>query len=73
MAARIARGEIEHQRIEEKMVRVSLNQRRRWLLVAGQAAKIINNIASNLDEKEIYAQLNELERLVNEANTEKVK
>jgi hypothetical protein len=29
----------------------------------------MNIIASNIDEKEIHAQLNELERLINEAQT----
>ena len=71
MAARIAKGEIKRQRIKGKMVQISLNQRRRWLRVAEYTAKIIKNIASNIDEKEIYAQLDELGRLVNEANTEK--
>jgi len=67
VATKIAGGEIKHQRIKGKMIRISLNQQRRWLLIAGQAAKIIKNVASNIEEKEIYAQLDELERLVNEA------
>jgi hypothetical protein len=36
--------------------------------VAEHIAQTMNSIASNLDEQEIHAQLNELERLVNEAN-----
>ena len=69
MAARVAKGEIKHQRINGKMVRITLNQRRRWLRVAEQAAKTINNIATNIDEQESYIQLDKLARLVNEANT----
>ena len=68
MAARVAGDEVKHQRIHGKMVRITLNQQRRWLLVAGQAAKTIKNVATNIDEKEIYVQLDKLARLVNEAN-----
>ena len=69
ISARVAGGEVKHQRIHGKMVRITLNQRRRWLLVAGQAAKTIKNVATNIDEQEIYIQLDKLARLVNEANT----
>jgi len=68
MAARMARGEIEHQRIKGKMTRVTLKQRRRWLRVAEQVAETISNIAANINEKEIIAQLDELERLINEVS-----
>jgi hypothetical protein len=37
--------------------------------VAKHAVLTMSSIASNIDEKEIYAQLNELEGLVNEAQT----
>ena len=66
MAARVAKGEIKHQRIKGKMVRITLNQRRRWLRVAEQAAKTIKTIANNIDEQEIYIQLDKLAKLVNE-------
>ncbi|MEA2090666.1 MAG: hypothetical protein U9O89_07950 [Thermoproteota archaeon] len=66
MASRVAKGEIKHQRINGKMAKITLNQRRKWLNIAEQAAKTINNIATNLNEKEIKAQLNMLERLLNE-------
>jgi len=68
MAARMARGEIQRRRIRGKMTRVTLKQRKRYFRVAEQAAKTIKNIATNLNEKEIYAQLDELERLINEAS-----
>lgn len=67
MAARVAGDEVKHQRIDEKMVRITLNQQRRWLHVAGQAAKTIKNVATNIDEQEIYIQLEKLARLINEA------
>ena len=67
MAARVAGGEIRHQRIDGKMVRITLNQRRRWLLIAEQAAKTIVTISTNIDEKEIHAQLDKLARLINES------
>lgn len=69
VAAKVARGEIRHQRINGKMVPIRLNQRRRWVRVAEHIARTMNSIASNLDEKEIHAQLNELERLINEVQT----
>ena len=69
VAAKVARGEIKHQRIDGKMVPIRLNQRKRWLRVAKHVALIICSIASNIDEKEIHTQLNELERLINETKT----
>ena len=68
VAAKVARGEIRRQRIKGKMAPIKLDQRKRWVRVAEHIAKTMNSIASNIDEKEIQAQLNELERLVNEAN-----
>jgi hypothetical protein len=68
-AAKVAKGEMRHQRINGKIVRISLRQRRRWISVAKHIALTMNNIVPNFDEQEIHAQLNELERLVNEANT----
>jgi len=57
-----------YQRINGKMVPIGLKQKRKWVRVAACVAQTMNKIASNIDEKEIQAQLNELERLVNEAN-----
>jgi ArsR family metal-binding transcriptional regulator len=69
VAAKVGRGEIRHQRIDGRMVPISLKQRRRWVTVAKQIVVTMNSIASNFDEQEIRAQLNELEKLVNEAKT----
>jgi len=74
MSSHVTRGEIKHQRINGKMVPVTLRQRRRWLLVAGQTALIIKSITTKFDEQEINLQLKKLERQVQEAtNKEKVK
>ena len=69
VAAKVARGEIRHQRINGKMVPIRLNQRKRWLRVAKHVTLTMSSIASNIDEKEIHTQLNELERLINETKT----
>ncbi len=68
-SARVARGEVVRRRIDGRMVRITLEQRRKWLRVAEKAAKIIESVSINIDEREIYAQLDELSRLINEANT----
>jgi hypothetical protein len=67
VAVKVVGGETKHQRIHGKMVPIKLNQRRRWLRVAEHVALSIRSIASNIDEKEIRAQLNTLEKLVDEA------
>lgn len=69
-AARMAKGEIGHQRRNGKMVHVSLKERRMWLRLAEQAAQTIKTIASNFNEQEVNHQLTELEKLINEINTE---
>jgi len=63
MASRVTRGEIKRQRIDGKMVRITLNQRQRWLHVAEQAVKTIIIISNNIDEQEIYIQLDKLAKL----------
>jgi len=69
IAAKVARGEIKHQRIKGKMAPIRLDQRKRWVRVAEHIALTMNIIASNIDKKETHTQLNELERLINEAQT----
>ncbi|MGB9741488.1 MAG: hypothetical protein ACPLW5_07010, partial [Candidatus Bathyarchaeales archaeon] len=56
------KGEIKHQRIDGRMVKITLPQRNRWLLIAAQTAKIIESITANIDEKEIKTKLQELEK-----------
>jgi len=72
MSSHIAKGEMKHQRINGKMAKITLRQRRRWLLVAGQATLIMKDTAAKFDEQEISLRLNELEKRVQEAtNIEK--
>jgi methionyl-tRNA synthetase len=67
VAAKVARGEIRYLRINGKMVPISLNQPQKRTCLAEHIAKTMNSIAHNFDEREINHQLNELERLINEA------
>jgi hypothetical protein len=64
MAGKIAKGEVKHQRVSGKMVKITIPQRRRWLLVAGQTAEIIKGVRENFNEKEIKTKLEELEKLL---------
>jgi hypothetical protein len=64
LATRIGRGETKHQRNYGKTVPINLDQLRGGARVAAYAAQTMNSIASNLNEQEIDAQLNELEELV---------
>jgi len=74
MSSHVARGEIKHQRINRKMVPITLRQKRRWLLIAGQTALIIKNTATKFNEQEINLQLNKLEKQVQKTtNIEKAK
>ncbi len=68
MAAKIARGKIGHQRINGKLVRITLGQRKKWFKVAAQAAETIKSITTNLDEQEVRVKLEELEKLVHSAD-----
>lgn len=64
-AGKIVKGETKRQRINGKLVKITLPQRRRWLLVAQKTALVIRTVASNINEKELKAQLEELEMLLN--------
>jgi len=46
------------------MVKITIPQRRRWLLVAGQTAEIIKGVTENFNEKEIKTKLEKLENLL---------
>lgn len=65
-ASRVVDGQVKKQRIDRRMVPVTLRQRRSWLLVAGHTAKMMQNIAENFDEQETKLQLKKLEELVKE-------
>lgn len=67
LAVSLAKGEVETQTVDGAQVRVTLKQRQIWARVAAYVAQIMNSIAQGFDEREIDVQLDELERLVNEA------
>ena len=50
-----------------KSQNVKLKQRQIWARIAAYIAQIINSVASGFDERQINADLDELERLVNVA------
>jgi hypothetical protein len=64
MAGKIAKGEVKHQRVDGKMTKITIPQRKRWLLVAGQTAEIIKGMTENFNEKEIKTKLEKLENLL---------
>ena len=65
IATKIARGEVKY----ESGRLVSLKQRQLWARIAAYIAQIINGICKGFDERQIDVQLDELERLVNEARS----
>lgn len=50
-----------------KSQNVKLKQRQIWARIAAYIAQIINSVASGFDERQINADLDELERLIDEA------
>jgi len=78
LAVALANGKVKTQNEDGVPVKVTLKQRQMWARVAAYIAQIMNSVASGFDERQIDVQLDELERLVNEAkakgkagNTEK--
>jgi len=70
LAVSIAKGQVTRQRRSDgKEIPVTLKQRQTWARVAAYTAQIMNTVAEGFDEREIDAQLDELERLVNEARS----
>ncbi len=65
-SGKIVKGEMKYQRINGKMVKITIPQRKRWLLIAQHTAETITKIAENINEKEIKTKLEELQNLVNE-------
>jgi len=58
-----------HRESDGEEVPITLKQRQMWARIAAYTAQIINSVASGFDERQIDVQLDELERLVNEAKT----
>lgn len=68
-AGKIVKGETQHQRINGKLVKITLNQRREWLEIAEKTALTRQKIALNINEEELKTQLQELETLLNQTKT----
>jgi len=66
-AASLAKGEFKTQTVNGETVKVTMKQRQIWARIAAYTAQIMNSIAQGFDERQIDAQLDELERLVSEA------
>jgi hypothetical protein len=71
LAVRIARGEVRTQTVDGKRVRVGMKQRQMWARIAAYIAQIMNSIAEGFDAREVDAQLDELERMVDEAKAKR--
>jgi hypothetical protein len=67
LAVSLARGKFETQTVDGRTMKVTLKQRQLWARVAAYIAQIMNSLAEGFDEREMDVQLDELERLVNEA------
>ena len=67
-AAKVAGGDVKHQRVKRKMIRIGVGQRYKWLQIARYAVEMMDSIKENFDEMRIYAQLKELERLLEGIN-----
>ena len=67
LAASLAKGEFKTQNVDGSPVKVTIKQRQMWARVAAYVAQIMNSIALRFDERQIDIDLDELERLVNEA------
>lgn len=67
LAVSLAKGTVKTQNEKGKPAKVTIKQRQIWARVAAYTAQIMNSIASGFDEKEVDVQLDELEKLVNEA------
>ncbi len=63
-AAKVAGGDVKHQRVKGKMIRIGVGQRYKWLQIARYAVEMMDSIKENFDEMRINAQLKELERLL---------
>ncbi|MEM1551206.1 MAG: hypothetical protein QXH03_00860 [Candidatus Bathyarchaeia archaeon] len=66
-AEKMAGGKIKHQRINGKMVQLTLTQRRIWLKIAQQTAETIKSLATNINEKELKTRLSIIDKLLSES------
>ena len=63
LATKMAKGQVKGKKTKE----ITLKQRQIWARIAAYIAQIINSICAGFDERQINKDLDELERLVNEA------
>jgi hypothetical protein len=68
MASSFARGEQRWERVGGKGEPMEMKQRQMWARVAAYIAEIVTTVTAKYDEREIDKELDELERLVNEAS-----
>jgi hypothetical protein len=68
MASSFAKGEHEKQLVDGKSEPIKMKQRQMWARVAAYIAQIMTTVTEKFDEREIDRELDELERLVNEAS-----
>lgn len=67
LAVSVAKGDVQTQKVGKSQVRLTLKQRQFWARIAAYVAQVMNSIAHGFDERDLDAQLDELERLVDEA------
>jgi hypothetical protein len=71
LACSLAKGEIKTQVVAGKQLKVTVKQRQMWARIAAYTAQIMNSVMTGFDEKQIDTQLDELEKLVNEAKAKR--
>jgi hypothetical protein len=67
LSSAFAKGNVRFQSEDGKAKKLDINQRQMWARVAAYIAQVMNSVSLAFDEKEIDRDLDELERLVNEA------
>ena len=67
LAISLAKGDVKTQTTESRKVKVTLKQRQIWARISAYVAQVMNSIAHGFDERDIDVKLDELERLVDEA------
>ncbi len=69
LASALAGGQFKTQTEDGKTGKITLREKKRWLLVASKAALAIKSVATDFDENRINDDLKELEQLVKQART----
>lgn len=69
IASALASGQIKTQTENGKTRKVTVEEKKRWLLVAKKAAFTIKTVSNNFNENKIKDDLKDLEQLVKQAKT----